>query len=156
MIIAGYPGIGKSTIASRDLRFIDLESSIFWLEDTVGHKYRPDNWDELYCKTAEWLSMQGYIVFVSSHPNIIERLCLSRKKFVLIYPSISLRKEWLSRLYKRYNETNNDKDLRAYEHVSENYYSDIERISMYNCEHFRLNTMEYNLQEICYDLLGED
>ena len=120
MIISGYPGIGKSTVASRDLRFVDLESSIFWLEDEYGRKYKPDDWYKLYCKTAEWLSKQDYIVFVSSHPTVIERLCSSNEKFVLIHPSAKLRQAWVSRLYKRYTETNDDKDYRAYEHVQAN------------------------------------
>lgn len=32
MIVIGYQGIGKSTLANKDLRFIDLESGNFWVD----------------------------------------------------------------------------------------------------------------------------
>lgn len=69
MIIIGYPGIGKSTLAGKDHKFIDLESSNFKIEDE-----RSEDWYKVYCKVAEDLSRQGYIVFVSSHLAVREAL----------------------------------------------------------------------------------
>ena len=62
MIVIGYQGIGKSTLANKDLRFIDLESGNFWVDGK-----RADDWYKPYCQIAEHLSRQGYIVFTSSH-----------------------------------------------------------------------------------------
>lgn len=59
MIIVGYQGIGKSSLAGRDKKFIDLESGNFWIDGK-----RADDWYKPYCKIAEHLSQQGYYVFV--------------------------------------------------------------------------------------------
>ena len=44
MIIIGYPGIGKSTLAVQHLGYIDLESSNFKVD---GIKI--EGWQEIYC-----------------------------------------------------------------------------------------------------------
>ena len=36
MIIIGYQGVGKSTLANKDDKFIDLESSSFWVKGENG------------------------------------------------------------------------------------------------------------------------
>lgn len=65
LIIAGYPGVGKSSIAHAG-RFIDLESSMF--RDAAGV------FDEcFYVKTAIFLASQGY------HPAIFE--CMKEHGF---------------------------------------------------------------------------
>lgn len=69
MIITGYQGIGKSTLAKTNDKIIDLESSCFWKYDLYdfekkGEKTRPDDWYVYYCQMAQYLSKQGYIVLV--------------------------------------------------------------------------------------------
>ena len=66
MIIIGYPGVGKSTLAGRYKEYIDLESSNWNGPDNT----KPDNWWWSYGKVAEDLSRQGYRVFVSCHPSV--------------------------------------------------------------------------------------
>ena len=51
MIIIGYQGIGKSTLAGKDNKFIDLESGNFWVNGE-----RVENWYIPYCQIAEHLS----------------------------------------------------------------------------------------------------
>ena len=66
MIVIGYQGIGKSTLAARNLKYIDLESSNFWFDDPeTKQRVRHSNWYEMYFNVAEDLSRQGYVVFVS-------------------------------------------------------------------------------------------
>ena len=69
MIIIGYQGIGKSTLANIDNAYIDLESSNFWHK---GERY--DNWYIYYGKIAESLSRQNYNVFTSSHREVRDYL----------------------------------------------------------------------------------
>lgn len=69
MIITGYQGIGKSTLARKENNVIDLESASFWNYEN-GNKTRPDDWYVYYCQVAEHLSKQGYIVFVSCHQQV--------------------------------------------------------------------------------------
>ena len=92
MIIIGYQGIGKSTLAASELKYIDLESSNFWFYDSeTKQKVRHSNWYEMYCNVAENLSRQGYIVFVSSHQPVRERLLKSKEYVVVCVPLLILK-----------------------------------------------------------------
>ena len=51
MIVIGYQGIGKSSLAGRNNIFIDLESGNFWVDGK-----RADDWYKPYCQIAEHLS----------------------------------------------------------------------------------------------------
>jgi ABC-type cobalamin/Fe3+-siderophores transport system ATPase subunit len=108
MIIIGYQGIGKSTLAGRDCRFIDLESSNFWVDGK-----RAEDWYKPYCQIAEHLSRQGYIVFTSSHEVVRKQLENSREVVVLAYPAKELRNLWIDKLENRYRESGSEKDYKA-------------------------------------------
>lgn len=108
MIIIGYQGIGKSTLAGRDHRFIDLESSNFWVDGK-----RAEDWYKPYCQIAEHLSKQGYIVFTSSHEVVRKQLENSREVVVLVYPAKELRNLWIDKLENRYRESGSEKDYKA-------------------------------------------
>lgn len=41
MIIIGYQGIGKSSVAKEDYKYIDLESSNFWVDGNRPNDYWP-------------------------------------------------------------------------------------------------------------------
>ena len=68
MIIVGYQGIGKSSLAGVG-NCIDLESSNFWINGK-----RDPEWYKPYCKIADHLSKQGYTVFTSSHEVVRREL----------------------------------------------------------------------------------
>lgn len=122
MIIAGYPCIGKSSLALERADVIDLESSIFC--DDKGD--RDPNWYIQYCKVAEYLSKQGYIVFVSSHSIVTTYLlCHTEEVFCIIYPSLDLKDRWILRLKNRFLINHSDKNLRAVERATEFYEQDI-------------------------------
>ena len=63
MIICGYAGIGKSTLSKNYPMVIDLESTPF-----------EKDWDR-YAKCAIYYSNQGYLVLISCHKEIRERIC---------------------------------------------------------------------------------
>ena len=116
MIVIGYQGIGKSTTADRDICYIDLESGNFWIDGK-----RADDWYKPYCKIAEHLSQQGYIVFTSSHEVVREQLKNSTETVVVVYPANELRESWIERLWMRYQETGLDKDYKAYANAKARY-----------------------------------
>ena len=109
MIIIGYPGIGKSTLAVGDNKYIDLESSLF--NDYKGKK--PKYWYHTYCKIAEDLSKQGYIVFVSCHKEVQDYLSTSNEIVALCYPALNLKNLWFGKLLSRYEQDPSDKNLAA-------------------------------------------
>lgn len=142
MIIIGYQGIGKSTLAGRDHKFIDLESSNFWIDGK-----RADDWYKPYCKIAEHLSQQGYIVFVSSHAVVREELGRSNEIVVAVFPSIDLKSKWIAKLERRYKKTHLDKDYKAIMNARDRYEESIEEFK--NDDRFfyiELAKMDYDLE----------
>ncbi len=142
MIIMGYPGIGKSSAARDDYRFIDLDSSVF--------KSIP-NWAKYYAEIAEKLSHQGYYVFVSTHAEVRNRLYKSKEKVVLCYPDISLKEAWIGRLQKRYKRENNKANALALKHVEDNFDEDFERFEISPHRKLVISSTQYNLKKLIVD-----
>lgn len=134
MIICGYAGIGKSSIAKLNPTFINLESSNFYMNN-IPYDYNSDqkeapNWDSkpeywyvYYTNIAIDLHKRGYTVFLSCHPEVRRQLEyrlaeIGEKNVLVIIPSADIEKEWHDRLEDRYLLTNHPKDLRALNHVS--------------------------------------
>lgn len=146
MIVIGYQGIGKSTLASRDVCYIDLESGNFWVDGK-----RAEDWYKPYCQIAEHLSQQGYIVFTSSHEVVRERLKNSTEKVIVVYPAVELKDEWITRLEKRYQESGLEKDYKALMNAKDRYVENIQELE--NCEiedRIVLGSMEYDLDYLLY------
>lgn len=143
MIIIGYPGIGKSTIASEDNRFVDLESSYFRNDYT--------NWHVNYVKLAAKLSRDGFYVFVSSHEPVVRAIKNSHiyrtEKIINVVPSLRIKDEWVGMLATRAETTKRhtderEKNERAYERANEYYNSDIELLMLDGFESLVLNSLE--------------
>ena len=144
MIVIGYQGIGKSTLAGRDNRFIDLESGCFWVDGS-----RAADWYKPYCKIAEHLSKQGYIVFTSSHKVVRDQLKNSGEEVVVVYPGLELKDAWIYKLERRYSKTGLDKDWKAWRNAKERYYENIEELDKESCFcRIRLKAMDYDLEAI--------
>ena len=157
MIITGYQGIGKSTLASKNDKIIDLESSSFWkYDEETKQKVRHSDWYIYYCQVAQHLSAQGYTVFVSCHQEVRDWLSIhNEEKFCAIFPSKKIKEDWLKRLENRYNDSKSEKDLRAWEHAKKSYDSDIAQLwyeCQYNVEYCHnvaiINDINYDLQEL--------
>lgn len=146
MIIIGYPGIGKSTLAGRYKEYIDLESSNF--NDDFGLK--PDGWFIPYCKVAEDLSKQGYRVFVSCHKEVQEYLQDSVEYVALCYPSPKLKEDWIKRLLDRYEKTKLEKDINALTNCIRSYSDQIAALERNN-----FFTHRIVLEDINYTLDNE-
>ena len=146
MIIIGYPGIGKSTLAGRCKQYIDLESSNWNGPDNI----KPDNWWLSYGKVAEDLSRQGYRVFVSCHKEVQEYLQDSSEYVALCYPSPELKEAWIKRLLDRYERTNLEKDINALINCVRSYSEQIDALERNN-----FFTHRIILEDINYTLDNE-
>lgn len=123
-----YPGAGKSSTVKDCWGFIDLESSNFKLED--GSK--PKDWYKYYVQTAFDLVSQGYSVFLSTHKDVREYVAELRAKrnqdtvVAVVYPSLKLKDEWITRLQSRYDKDPTTKNELALERAKVAYSEDIE------------------------------
>lgn len=142
MIIVGYQGIGKSTLAQNNPEIIDLESGNFWVDGN-----RIDDWYKVYANIAKHLSEQGKIVFTSSHKVFRDYLKENNIKFTVICPCLSLKEKWIDKLQERYNITNKDKDYKALMNAKQMYDDNIhDLLSEDNV--IELNYMNYDLGSI--------
>ena len=125
MIIIGFPGIGKSTLACNNDKFVDLESSYF---KTLNN--RNDDWVVEYCKLAEFLSKNGNIVFISSHKAVRDYLAKIHisEPIVYIFPSERIKEQWVKKLEDRYMNSGLDKDYRAFIRARDYYDDDIREL----------------------------
>ena len=152
MIVIGYQGIGKSTLAGRNNRFIDLESSNFWVDGK-----RADDWYKPYCQIAEHLSQQGYIVFTSSHEVVRKQLEKSMEAVVLVFPSIELKDEWISKLQDRYEWSGLEKDYKALMNAKDRYEDNIRELEASNIEYkMALKNIDYDLEAALIHFINRD
>lgn len=151
MIVIGYQGIGKSTLAGKNYKFIDLESGNFWVDGR-----RADDWYKPYCQIAEHLSQQGYIVFTSSHEVVRKQLENSNEIVVVVYPSIELKDGWIDRLEYRYQCSGLDKDYKALMNAKDRFEENIKELSESNIMYkIALIDMKYDLEASLIHLENE-
>ena len=129
MIIIGYQGIGKSTLASSRTGYIDLESSCFFFEKE-GMIIRDPDWYKMYCNVAMDLSKQGFNVFTSSHKQVRDYLMKNSKYQIVmaVVPSIDLKDQWIKKLEKRYRQSEFTKDYKAWKNAEDRYEENIKEI----------------------------
>ena len=128
MIIVGYQGIGKSTLANKKLgvlkshSYIDLESGNFFRYNSGGTLEREDRWYKSYCNIAIHLHNQGFNVFTSSHAAVRQELLdrmtqtheIKKLDVVIVAPSLELKSQWIEKLKDRYEASKSPKDHKAY------------------------------------------
>ena len=125
MIVVGYQGIGKSTLAKNGSGYIDLESGNFWIDGK-----RADDWYIPYCNIAIHLAQQGYVVFTSSHQVVRDYLASEPRNvdLVVCVPAPYLKDEWIKKLEDRYNESKLEKDYKAWMNAVDRYEDNINEI----------------------------
>lgn len=108
IIIAGFPGVGKSECA-KDQSCIDADSANYSWEigedgtiktDEAGKKIRNQLWPWNYINYILSFDKSPFI-FVSTHEDIRNALIDSHITFTLVYPNVSLKGEYLNRYRTR-------------------------------------------------------
>lgn len=143
MIIIGYQGIGKSTLANSCLKYVDLESGCFWI-----NKKRYDDWYIPYVQIAEHLSKQGYTVFVSSHEAVRKELRDSKEEVICCVPSIPLKEQWITKLRRRWNTSGLEKDYKAYMNAFDRYEENILEIVNSGFDVIVIENIDYGLSDL--------
>ena len=91
MIICGFPGVGKSTLA-KSSNWIDLESTPF-----------EKDWVR-YAKVAKHMSDNGYNVMVPTHPQLLEQFEQMEVKYTVVVPPLTDIYTYRDRYIKRGND----------------------------------------------------
>jgi len=147
VIIVGYQGIGKSTLAGKD-RFIDLESGNMWVDGK-----RADDWYIPYCQMAVHLSQQGYNVFTSSHEVVRKQLKKYQEKVIVCYPCFNLKDEWIKKLKDRWEKTGLEKDYKAYMNAKDRFTENISELEAEKeFKHLVITHMDYDLEKMIKNL----
>ena len=152
MIIIGYQGIGKSTLAGKN-GCIDLESGNFWFYDEeTKQKMRHSNWYIPYCQIANHLSEQGYTVFVSSHEVVRNELKKSDQRVIVVCPDLHLKDEWIKKLEDRYEYTGLEKDFKAFKNAFDRYEENIKELLYSGFDTYAIDSMDYVLSKIIEEI----
>lgn len=94
LVIAGFPGVGKSyttnLLREKGFKVSDSDSSKFsWIEEN-GEKVRNPNFISDYMNHIKSKTSEGYdYVFVSTHEDVLKALSESGLEFIIVYPTIS-------------------------------------------------------------------
>ena len=146
MIIIGSPGIGKSTLACNNYKFVDLESSYFKTTDAKN-----EDWVVEYCKLAEFLSKNGGIVFISSHKAVRDYIAKmhTNEHVACVFPSKRIKEQWIKKLEERYMNSGLDKDYRAFVRARDHYDDDIRELYVDDGIPYKwvITNINYNLEE---------
>lgn len=99
LVIAGFPGVGKSSL---------YNSKKYVVSDSDSSHFPKDDFPNNYIKHIKSLidkNEHDYIL-VSSHKEVIEALIESGIVFVLVYPDKSLKEHYLERYRERGSDDN--------------------------------------------------
>ena len=149
MIIIGYQGIGKSSVAGADTGCIDLESNNFWVDGM-----RPRDWYKYYCEIAFDLSRQGYVVFTSSHKDVRNYFLkhLEKDRVIAIFPKKELKNQWIQKLQDRFDADVCEKNYKALMNAKDKFEENIEDMSNWGGEVYMIDSIDYDLKDIIKEI----
>lgn len=97
-IIAGFPGVGKSSLAKKYPDLVtDLDSGLFG-KDKDGNKN--ENWLEDYYQAIIKQS-ENKVILTSTHKELLEKLQENDIPFAIVIPDINIVEEYLQRYKQR-------------------------------------------------------
>ena len=114
IVIAGFAGIGKSMLASKYKNVVDLEIMEFkWdykekiadIEKKKGNsnKTRKEEWPENYIDAIQNATTNYDITLISTDDEILNELEKKEIEYILCYPTLECKNEYLDRYRKRGN-----------------------------------------------------
>lgn len=108
MVICGFPGVGKFSVANNRTNILDAESSGFsWVID-LDH---PENgmtrnpaFPGNYIKYLKECADKYEFVLASSHAEVRDRLKMEGIQYIIVAPERDLKNEYLIRYLRRGNQ----------------------------------------------------
>lgn len=111
MVVCGFPGIGKSSVANNRVNLVDAESSAYsWIWDAEKPEEAPKRnprFPENYIEAIqeERSVYQHDFVFVSCHKEVREALIYAGIPYIVVAPSLELKNEYMIRYLQRGSST---------------------------------------------------
>ena len=130
-LIAAFPGTGKSfyCLNQNSELIADSDSSTF------NKKHFPKNYIE---DIKEKILLNYEKVFISSHKKVRDELVKNKLNFILVYPNINLKQEYLERYFTR---KSSESFIKL---ISDNWESWIEDLqNQQNCLHIELQAGQF-------------
>ena len=141
IICAGFTGVGKSFFikSNPNLKCMESESSNFTDNRGTNRILITENseWPNNYLNHIKENIGKYDIIFVSTHKELRESLTENNIEFLLVYPDISLKEEYLER-YKKRGSSNDYLKL-----VDKNWETWINQLENEKCKKIVLNSNEY-------------
>jgi hypothetical protein len=143
IVIAGFPGIGKSWFIetrAKGKRVADLEPSSFKCgKDQSGY------WPSNYLTAVRQAMAESDIVLIATYPEIITTLVVEGVALIIVYPDSSQSVEYEQRYRARGNHE------RIIEILIKNFKSNVENlVALDGCKHVVLKPGQY-----LSDVIGE-
>lgn len=111
VVLAGFPGVGKSTIFKKghnDKVILDSDSSNFSWVWNLGHTRRSNvrdlNFPQNYIDHIKDNLNKADIIFVSTHTEVLDALVKNDVDFSIVYPSKDRKEEFMELYKKRGND----------------------------------------------------
>jgi len=138
-IICGFPGIGKTTLWNRkeELKILDSDSTDFSWAD-ASKTTRNSDWPKNYIEYIREKSEEADIILVSSHDTVRDALVKAGITFVLVYPSLEMKGEYIQRYRDR---GSSEKFIRLLEENYEKWVGEL--MSQTGCRHVVLQPGQY-------------
>lgn len=134
MIILGFPGVGKSTLAQKE-GYQDSDSSLFsWAPTSrTRHPEWPDNYLDHLEEAAKFK-----VVLASTHAEVRKGLVARGIPFTLVYPSLEMKREYIQRYVDRGSSA---EFIELLESQYEKWIREL--MNQEGCEHFVLTSGQY-------------
>ena len=102
VVVCGFPGVGKTSLFSSEteLKILDSDSTTFSWSDETKTRRNPD-WPKNYIAHIQDTRDSSDLVLVSSHDVVRTALVEAGIPFILVYPSLDMKDEYIQRYIQR-------------------------------------------------------
>lgn len=102
VIVCGFPGVGKTSLftAETELKILDSDSTNFSWSDETKTQRNPE-WPQNYIAHIQENRDASDILLVSSHDVVRTALVEAGIPFILVYPSLDMKDEYIQRYIQR-------------------------------------------------------
>ena len=104
IIICGFPGVGKTTVANNRRNILDAESSALswvWNPEEPDARKRNEEFPRNYINFLEESLDKYDVIMASSHKDVREQMQYSGMQYIIVAPRRELKNEYLIRYLQR-------------------------------------------------------